>query len=234
MTALNEINFYLTPEHDCSYLEGKQASTLFADPLADIDTALYSRLSAAGFRRSGAQIYRPHCQTCNACIAARVPVASFRPRRSQKRVMQRNRDLVVTERAPAMSDEYFGIFERYINDRHAGGDMHPASREQFDSFLVAGRSEARFHEFRADGTLLAVAVADRLDDGLSAIYTFFEPAAQQRALGVYAILWLIEEAKRQGLAHLYLGYWIKECPKMSYKLDYRPVELLVNGAWTSA
>lgn len=234
MTSIKDINFYLTPEHKCSYLEGRQAAALFADPNHDIDTSLYTAFSALGFRRSGQQIYRPHCQRCSACIAARVPVSSFKPNRSQRRVMKRNAELRVTTKPPALTDEYFNLFATYINERHADGDMHPASREQFDNYLVNGRPEASFHEFRADGRLLAVAVADQLDDALSAIYTFYDPASSQRALGIYAVLWLIEEAKRLELDYLYLGYWIKQCPKMSYKLDYRPVELLVNGTWTRA
>jgi arginine-tRNA-protein transferase len=111
--------------------------------------------------------------------------------------------------------------------------MYPASEEQFQSFLVEGRVEASFYEFRAQGKLLALAVVDHLDDSLSAIYTFFEPAEGRRSLGSFAVLWLIEEAIRLDLTHLYLGYWIKQCQKMSYKMDYKPLEVFVKDQWTS-
>ena len=132
---------------------------------------------------------------------------------------------------PALNDEYFDLYRRYIDTRHADGDMYPANREQFESFLVDGRPEAVFFEFRYEGELLAVAVADELIDALSAVYTFFDPECGKRSLGVFAIVWLIEEARRRGLSHLYLGYWIKQCQKMSYKMDYKPLEMFVNNYW---
>ena len=130
-----------------------------------------------------------------------------------------------------MQEEYFKLYDQYISERHSDGDMYPASEDQFQSFLVEGREEASFYEFRAQGKLLAVAVADRLDNGISAIYTFFDPQESRRSLGSFAVLWLIEEAVRLELDHLYLGYWIKQCQKMSYKTDYKPLETFVNNHW---
>ena len=137
----------------------------------------------------------------------------------------------MTIHAPALTEEYFALYDRYISERHDDGDMYPASRDQFQSFLVDGRPEASFYEFRASEKLLAVAVADELNDGLSAIYTFFDPDEDARSLGVFAILWLIERVGRMELDYLYLGYWIKQCQKMSYKMDYKPIELYVNNSW---
>jgi len=231
VTSLSELKFFTTPAHDCSYLDNKQAITLFADPEAPIDTQLYSALSAVGFRRSGPHIYRPYCQTCTACIPVRLPVLSFMPNRQQRRTVKRNRDITVTRHIPTMQDEYFHLYARYISTRHSDGDMYPATEDQFQSFLVEGREEASFYEFRAEKKLLAVAVADQLDDGLSAIYTFFEPDEDRRSLGSFAVLWLIEEVARLKLRHLYLGYWIKHCQKMSYKADYKPLETFVNNHW---
>ncbi|MEX0941624.1 MAG: arginyltransferase [Pseudomonadales bacterium] len=231
MTSLAELRFFTTPAHDCSYLDGREAITLFADPLAPIDKKLYSALSEVGFRRSGNHIYRPYCQHCSACIPVRLPVARFKADRRQRRIRNRNEDLSVIRTMPHSSDEYFGLYERYINARHADGDMHPADTAQFESFLVDGRPEAVFFEFRCGHTLLAVAVVDELLNGLSAIYTFFEPDEDKRSLGVFAILWLIEEVQRMDLRHLYLGYWIKQCQKMSYKMDYQPIEMFVNNLW---
>ncbi len=234
MTSLSELRFFATPAHDCSYLEGREAITLFADPLANIDKRLYSSLSAVGFRRSGTHIYRPYCQSCSACIPVRVQADRFVMSRSQRRVWRRNQDLTVTLSPPQLTDELFSLYDRYIDDRHRNGDMYPASREQFESFLVEGRPEACFVEFRAGSRLVAVAVIDELDHGLSAIYTFFDPALARRSLGVFAILWLVDRAARQKLSHVYLGYWIKQCQKMNYKMDYRPIEMFVNNRWIEA
>ena len=231
MTSLSELRFFTTPAHDCSYLDGKQAITLFADPLARIDKDLYSSLSAVGFRRSGNHIYRPYCQNCNACIPVRVPVRQFSEKRRYRRVRQRNRDITIERCIPDLNEEYFDLYNRYITARHSDGDMYPASRDQFQSFLVEGRPEASFYEYRASGKLLAVAVADELNDGLSAIYTFFEPELPERSLGVYSILRLIETSRQLGLEFLYLGYWIRQCQKMSYKMDYKPLQIYVNNSW---
>ncbi len=233
VTSLSELRFFTTPAHDCSYLPGRQAITLFADPLALIDRNLYSALSEVGFRRSGNHLYRPYCQTCSACIPVRVPVGEFNPSRKQRRTWRRNQDLMVSNQVPHLSNEYFALYERYISTRHADGDMYPADIKQFESFLVDGRPEAVFIEFRAQGTLLAVAVVDQLNNALSAIYTFYDPDFSARSLGVYAVLWLIEETRRRGLRHLYLGYWIKQCQKMSYKKDYKPIEMFISDRWTS-
>ena len=234
MTSLSELRFFTTPAHDCSYLSDKQAITLFADPLAKINTDLYSALSSVGFRRSGSHIYRPHCQSCNACIPVRIPVSTFEMKRRFRRILRRNVDIKVKTVEPELTEEYFDLYERYINARHADGDMFPASRDQFQSFLVDGRAEACFIEFRTSGRLLAVAVADELNDGLSAIYSFFDPGEEERAPGVLAILELINTAKFRDLDYLYLGYWIKQCKKMNYKLDYRPIEIFVNNRWVMA
>lgn len=231
MTSLAELRFFTTPAHDCSYLEGKKAITLFADPLARIDKDLYSSLSAVGFRRSGNHIYRPYCQDCNACIPVRVPVRQFGLKRRHRRVLKANTGVQVKPVKPELTSEYFDLYERYISTRHADGDMYPASRDQFQSFLVEGRPEASFYEFRDGEKLLAVAVADELNDGLSAIYTFFEPEMPERSLGVMAVLRLIEMTQSMGLEHLYLGYWIRQCQKMSYKMDYKPLQLYVNNSW---
>lgn len=231
MSSLSNLKFFTTPSHECSYLPGKRATTLFVDPGARVDTEVYSALSALGFRRSGVHLYRPYCQTCNACIPVRVPAQGFMPKRGQLRIAKKNQGLTVSRERPAQTNEYFGLYRRYIAARHADGDMFPASREQFASFLVEGRPEASFYVFRDGKKLLAVAVADQLHDGLSAIYTFFDPTQNKRGLGVYAVLWLLDEVRRAGLDYLYLGYWVRQCRKMSYKVDYKPLQFFVNNSW---
>ncbi|ARU56137.1 MAG: arginyltransferase [Pseudomonadales bacterium] len=231
MTSLHTLIFYATPEHDCSYLEDQHATTMFVDPRAHVDNQLYTQLSQLGFRRSGSHYYRPHCQNCNACIPARVPVTDFKPNRSQKRCLNRNSECTVITRRPDYREEHYRLYERYITIRHSDGDMFPPSREQYESFLTSATGTTLFVEFWHGGCLMAVSVVDELQDGLSAIYTFFDPDLEHLSPGVYSVLWAIEETQRRKKPYLYLGYWIKTCPKMSYKIKYRPIELLVKEQW---
>ncbi|EZQ20058.1 arginyl-tRNA-protein transferase [Halopseudomonas bauzanensis] len=231
MTDLAHLKFYATQPHPCSYLPEEQAVTLFLDPQQPIQPDTYSQLSELGFRRSGEHLYRPHCAQCRACVPARIPAADFVPNKQQLRIHKRNRDLQVTTRRPVMNEEIYQLYSRYIIARHSDGDMFPPSREQFQSFLVSEDAFCEFNEFRLDGRLLAVAVTDRLNNGLSAVYTFFDPDESRRSLGRYAILWQIEQARRSGLPAVYLGYWIRNCRKMNYKTEYRPLEMLINQRW---
>ena len=231
MTDLAHLKFYATQPHACSYLEEEQAVTLFLDPHEPIEEPTYSRLSELGFRRSGDHLYRPHCPQCKACIPARIPVDSFQPNRQQSRILKRNRDLELRRTRPRLTDEIYDLYSRYINARHADGDMYPPSRQQFQSFLVSSSPFCEFIEFREQDRLLAVAVTDRLSNGLSAVYTFFDPEQTRRSLGRFAILCQIEEARRDGLPAVYLGYWIRNCRKMNYKTEYRPLEMLISQRW---
>lgn len=234
MSSLQTLVFYATPEHDCSYLENRLATTLFVDPKARIDLDLYTRLTHLGFRRSGGHYYRPRCNQCNACISVRVPVQRFQPTRSQLRAWKRNQDLVVISRPAEFDPEHYALYERYINERHQDGDMFPPTHEQYRNFLLDARAETRLIEFRSEtGDLLALSVTDRTHDGLSAIYTFFHPDHTQRSLGVFAVLHQIEQARQLDLPYLYLGYWIRGCRKMSYKTQYRPLEVLMRDRWVS-
>nr|MBF0682364.1 arginyltransferase [Pseudomonas sp.] len=231
MTSLARLKFYATQPHACSYLSGEQATTLFLDPSQPMDVQVYAELSEMGFRRSGDHLYRPHCQRCTACIPARIPAEGIRFNRQQRRILKRNSDLTVTDVRPCFSEEYYALYANYIEQRHADGDMYPPSREQFQTFLVRDLPFCRFYEFRLEGRLLALAVTDILPNGLSAVYTFYDPSEEHRSLGRYAILWQVGETLRLGLKAVYLGYWIKNCRKMNYKTEYRPIELLVNQRW---
>ena len=232
-SSLRDLKVYTTYPHSCSYLRDEEATTLFVDPRQHVDQKLYSKLSVLGFRRSGNHIYRPHCAQCNACIPSRIPVAEFAPGRGQKRIWQRNQDLRVVTTDDINDDAAFDLYHRYISLRHADGDMYPPDREQYEAFLNSVWDCTRYVRFYDQGRLIAVAVVDSLEDGLSAIYTFFDPQADKRSLGVFAILWEVELAREMGLDYLYLGYWIRDCQKMSYKADYRPLQIYVNGHWTT-
>lgn len=231
MSSLQTLIFYATPEHDCSYLEGKQATTMFVDPKANINQTLYSKLSVLGFRRSGNHYYRPHCTACNACTPVRVPINEFTPSRNQKRNIKKNLGLEISITPPEFYQKHYQLYEKYIIARHADGDMYPPSEEQYRSFLVESNPCTFFVEFKYKGELIGVSVVDELTDGLSSVYTYFDPDVSDRSLGVYSVLWQIEECKRRKLDYLYLGYWIKNCRKMEYKSLYRPLEYLINNKW---
>lgn len=224
-------DLYLSMPHPCSYLAGRMSTILFVDPQRILGADEYGNYVRQGFRRSGDLIYRPHCQGCNACVAVRVPAREFAPTRGQRRVWKRNHDLEVIEQPAGFSREHFDLYRRYQAGRHPGSGMNDTDPEKYLGFLMSRQVDSVFFELRAAGQLLGLAVADLLPDGLSAVYTFFEPGLPERGLGVYAVLWEIEEAKRRGLDYLYLGYWIEESPKMSYKTRYRPIEGIRNGRW---
>lgn len=232
-SSLRDLKVYTTYPHSCSYLQEQEATTLFVDPRQEVDQTLYSNLSVLGFRRSGNHLYRPHCSNCDACIPARIPVRDFAPNRSQRRALRRNADLDVEVTGDIRDQSAFDLYRRYIERRHADGDMYPPDRDQYQSFLDNAWECTRYYRFYDAGRLIAIAVVDELLDGLSAIYTFFDPELDARSLGRYAILWQVDRAREQDLDFLYLGYWIRGCRKMAYKAEYRPLEIYVNGRWST-
>ncbi|MBT7335330.1 MAG: arginyltransferase [Gammaproteobacteria bacterium] len=225
------LKFLLTPAHVCSYLDRNQAQTLFFDPREPVTPAIYQSLADQGFRRSGGHLYRPHCGDCNACVPTRLPVSEFVPKRSQKRVLKKNLDIQVRLEEAQFSPRHYNLYERYISLRHKDGDMYPASEDQYRSFLLSPWSNSLFLSLYHEEKLLSVAVTDKQARGLSAIYTFFEPTQESRSLGVLSLLKQIELCREMALPYLYLGYWIKDCQKMSYKIQYRPTELFIENRW---
>ena len=240
-------DLYLSMPHPCSYLPERMSTILFVDPRYSADSSFYGQCVQQGYRRSGDLIYRPYCRECTACVPVRVSVAQFTATRGQRRVWRKNQELRVYARPPGFYPEHFELYRRYQATRHTGSSMDDPDPEKYLAFLLSRQVDTRFYEFREGtapvpvpalneppaGRLLAVAVADLLPDGLSAMYTFFDPQAQARGLGVYAVLWEIEETRRLGRPYLYLGYWIRECAKMAYKRDYRPLEALRDGRWAA-
>ncbi|MEM7468432.1 MAG: arginyltransferase [Pseudomonadota bacterium] len=228
---IHPLGFFRTPPHDCGYLAGKNAVTLFVDPRVRPDQASYTLLSQHGFRRSGAHVYRPRCPTCSACVPIRIPVARFKANRGQRRVIRKNAAAVMVEKPPRYEEEHFALYAKYIEHRHPGGGMEDPDPNSYMDFLTTSWADTRFLEFRLDERLAAVAVVDILDDGLSAVYTFFDPDLEALSLGRYAILKEIELTAELGLQWLYLGYWIEDCKKMSYKTEYQPHQKFVDGTW---
>ncbi|MCF7983928.1 MAG: arginyltransferase [Thiohalocapsa sp.] len=233
-TPRGDLQLYLTGEHDCSYIDGLQARTLFVDPLAHIDADRAQWLQEIGFRRSGQHFYRPACRGCQRCVPVRIPVDVFAPNRAQRRILARNAgDVRLVMESARLRAEHYALYERYLHHRHGDGDMaDDVSVETYMRFLLAPwGGETRFIELRIGQTLLGVAVTDVFTDGLSAVYTFFDPDYAARSPGTYAILSQIEEARRLGLQYVYLGYWIAESRKMAYKESFRPLEAWDGRAW---
>jgi arginyl-tRNA--protein-N-Asp/Glu arginylyltransferase len=224
-------DLYLSMPHPCSYLDGRMSTILFVDPQRTLNANEYALFVRQGFRRSGDLVYRPHCQGCSACVPVRIPVREFRASRGQRRVWNRNADLVVLETPARFEPAHFDLYQRYQAGRHPESGMNDADPEKYLGFLTSREIDTAFFELRVGDRLLGVAVADLLPDGLSAVYTFYDPDLPQRGLGVYALMWEIAETARRGLDYLYLGYWIAESPKMSYKIHYRPIEVLDAGQW---
>ncbi|MFP5410745.1 MAG: arginyltransferase [Gammaproteobacteria bacterium] len=225
------IQFYLTAHYDCSYLPGRRARSQVATPTHLIDAEAYGALIRAGFRRSGQFTYRPHCEQCHACVPVRVEVAGFAPNRTQRRVLKRNGHLDARFLPLDFREEHYQLYRSYLGSRHAGGGMDRDGPDQYTQFLLSSNVDSALVEFRDGGQLVMVAVVDQIDDGLSAVYTFFDPARERDSLGVYGVLWQIELAKRLELPYLYLGYWIAESRKMAYKQQYAPLQGLVDGHW---
>ena len=226
-----QLPLYLSAPHACSYLPDRQSSTLFADPDQTMDMGTYSELLQHGFRRSGRMVYAPRCEACRQCVSVRVRATEFSPRRSQRRVLQANADIEMRVAPARFEQQHYELYQRYTAERHEDGEMATASAEDYLAFLRADWSDTRFFEFLLDGRLVAVAATDLPADGLSAVYTFFDPDLSSRSLGTYAILRQIAHAQSLGLPYLYLGYWIRDSRKMAYKIKFRPIELCLGGRW---
>ncbi|TAN06362.1 MAG: arginyltransferase [Rhodanobacteraceae bacterium] len=232
MTLRSErVRLFQTLPHPCGYFATRTAQNLVLDPAAPNLPALYALSLARGFRRAGGHVYHPHCPNCHACEPCRIEVSTFKPDRSLRRCLAANRDLDVAACPPGLTDERHDLYARYLRARHPGGGMDDASGDDFSQFLAAPWSPTEFLEFRLRGQLVAVAVTDVCETGLSAVYTFFEPTLPRRSLGSFAILRQIELARARGLPHLYLGYWIEGHAKMGYKARFDSLQILGPGGW---
>ena len=228
---MKSIPLLLSQKHPCSYLENHQAQSLFVHPAYPITPFVYAQLLAQGFRRSGDQVYSPHCHHCSACQPIRLEVNKFKPNRNQKRCLSKNIKTQAIIKTPVFEQAHYDMYLRYQMARHNESAMASSSPEDYLSFLGSSWCKTVFVEFTINNELAGIAIIDQFDEAWSAVYTFFEPKFSSYSLGVYAVLWQIEQVKQQQKEFLYLGFWIKECKKMSYKSDYQPMQLLIDTEW---
>ncbi|MGV8934807.1 MAG: arginyltransferase [Gallionellaceae bacterium] len=228
---LSALQFYLTAPYPCSYLAEHEARSQVATPSFLISSTIYSELVRLGFRRSGTFTYKPHCDACNACTPVRISVNDFSPNRTQRRAWKKNQHLLMSLHPLEDKPEYFELYKRYQNKRHPDGGMSNDNHDQYQKFLLQSHVDSILVEFREDGILRMVSIVDALDDGLSSVYTFYEPDHPEAGFGTYNVLWQIELCLQMQLPYLYLGYWIKESRKMAYKANFQPIQGLIDGSW---
>ena len=236
MTLLNDLplrnlQFYITSPYPCSYLPDHQARSQVATPSHLIGTQVYGELIKLGFRRSGLYTYRPYCDQCRACVPVRLIVDEFIPNRTHRRTMKRSQNITVAFKDLKYDAEHYDLYRRYQSSRHAGGGMDQENRDQFIHFLLQSNVDTQLVEFREAGKLRMVSLIDRLDDGISSVYTFYDPDLPKASLGTFNILWQIQLCKNLKLPYLYLGYWIAESQKMAYKINFQPMQGFINGRW---
>ncbi|MBV1776800.1 arginyltransferase [Burkholderiaceae bacterium DAT-1] len=225
------LQFYATAPYPCSYLDDRMARSQVAIPSELIDSHVYSDLVRNGFRRSGMFTYRPWCDRCRACVPVRLDAANIRMNRTQRRMLRQHQTLEARIMPLGFEESHYQLYRKYQAVRHAGGGMDGDSREQYENFILSSHVDSFLVAFHEGDDLKMVSLIDRLDDGLSSVYTFFEPDDSSRSYGTYNILWQVQHAQALGLPWVYLGYWIEECRKMSYKTSFQPLEGMIEGKW---
>ena len=225
--------FYVTAPQPCPYLDGRMERKLFTALQGEAAEKLNDTLSKQGFRRSQNVLYRPSCSECAACLSARIDVSAFRATRSQKRTIRRNAHLTRRATSPWASEEQYDLFRRYLDSRHADGGMADMDVFEFAAMIEETPIRTRIIEYAdsVTGALAAVCLTDVLEDGVSMVYSFYDPDVPQQSLGTYMILDHVRIARDTGLPYVYLGYWVPGSPKMGYKAAFSGLEVYHQGSW---
>lgn len=224
--------FYVTAPHECPYLDQKIERKLFTSLDGADAQSLNDALSKQGFRRSQNVLYRPSCSECSACLSARIPIAGFEFSKSENRVLKRNSSLSREIKTPWATDKQFNLFKKYVQRRHEKGGMAGMNEFEFSAMIEETSVKTLICEYSTDKNIFAVSITDEIEDGLSMVYSFYEPDFPELSLGKFMILDHIRLAKEMGLSYLYLGYWVKGSKKMNYKAQYTPLEIFSNGEWS--
>ncbi len=225
------IPLFLTEQSPCSYLDKKNAQSAFVHPSFTLNTAIYSQLIEQGFRRSGNEVYTPHCPSCSACIPTRIAVDQFLATKNQQRCIKKNNNTSVIIKPAIFEQVHYDMYMRYQKYKHSNGSMVNSSEDDYINFLASNWCNTLFVEFSIENQLAAVAIVDLLDNALSAVYTFFDPDFSRYGLGNYAVLWQIQHALDLHLKFVYMGFWIPDCRKMSYKTQYQPIQGFIEQQW---
>ena len=229
--SFEKIQFYKTTEYNCSYIDKMDAQSLVVTPYKSIDQNIFQDLIEKGFRRSGQYIYKPSCKSCTACIPIRLSVQKFLSSRSQKRIFKKHQHFDVREVSLAFKQEHFDLYSKYQNKRHSSINNDQNKIDDYNDFLIKSNVNSKLVEFWDGDLLKIVSIIDMMSDGISAVYTFFDPDDKKVSYGTYSIIWLINWCKTQQVKYMYLGYWIGECNKMKYKTNFKPYELYIKGYW---
>lgn len=226
-----QLKLYSTQEHQCSYLQETPARTLFLDPETPVTAKLIEDLANQGFWRSGHYLFKPQCNTCNACIPIRIPLHDYLFSKNEKRCIKQNQDLEITLHSNVHCNDLYDLYQRYISERHRYGDMFPPSIEQFTNFIANKKAFTKVIRFTLNNQLICASIVDELENSCLAIYTFYDSNFLERSLGHFSILWQINYSQQRQKRYLYLGYWITASDKMRYKQRYLPHEILKDNQW---
>jgi len=232
--VLEEIQFYVTTKYSCGYIDGQDAQSIVATPYKRINSKNFNNLINKGFRRSGQYVYKPNCKNCNACIPIRLLAKNFIPSKSQKRVKKYLDKLTVKILPLTFDEEHYKLYIQYQNKRHRNDNEDEDDIADYNDFLIKSNVNSKIVEFRFNNELKIISIIDFVKDGISAVYTFYDCNNNKLSLGTVSIIWLLELCKKENLPFLYLGYWIYESQKMKYKTNFKPYELMIEGAWQEA
>lgn len=229
--SFEKIQFYTTTKYSCSYIDKMDAQSLVATPYKSIKQSVFHDLIEKGFRRSGQYIYKPNCESCTACIPIRLVANKFLPSKTQKRIIKKHSYLRTKEAPLVFKQNHFELYRKYQNARHKVKNEEQNDLDDYNDFLIKSNVQSKLMEFWDGDSLKIVSIIDLVNDGISAVYTFFDPDDRKVSFGTYAVTWLINWCKTQQLKYIYLGYWIGDCDKMKYKTNFKPYELYIGGYW---